>query len=250
MTDSTIALVTGASAGLGAEFCRQLADRCDRIIATGRRLAPLEALAAELQGRTEIFPLSADLATVEGRTRVIETLRQQGPVDYLVNNAGFCNLGAFDSLELDASQDMVRVHIDATMALCRAAIPFMKQRGGGSIINVSSISGFMPTPTASVYVASKAFINYFSECLQLELRNDNIRVQSLCPGFTLTEFHDRDSMAGFDRANVPAEEWMAAADVVGISLAALASGPVLVVPGEDNLATSRRCLQSTLDSVG
>jgi short-subunit dehydrogenase len=249
MSEQTTALVTGASAGIGAEFCRQLADRCGRIIATGRREAQLRQLAGELEDRCEVFPVAADLATVEGRIRVIESLRQQGPVDYLVNNAGFSTLGNFDSLDLDAQQDMVRVHIDATLALCRAAIPFMKQRGGGSIINVSSTASFMPMPAVAVYVASKAFLNYFSTSLQAELEEHGIRVQSLCPGFTVTEFHDRDSMAGFDRGWVPDDQWMEAAEVVSASLAALECGPVIVVPGKGNLAGVRKAVQGTLDSL-
>ena len=245
----TIALVTGASAGIGAAFCRQLADRCDRIIATGRREAPLKALADELADRCEVYVLVADLATVEGRTRVIESLRQQGPVDYLVNNAGFSTLGKFDSVLLDDQMDMVRVHVDATMALSQAAIPFMRERGGGFIVNVSSTASFFTVPTAAVYVASKAFLNSFSTSLQAEVAKDNIRIQCLCPGYTITEFHDRDAMANFDRARVPDDQWMEASDVVTASLAALEDGPVLVVPGEGNLASARHGTQALLDSL-
>jgi short-subunit dehydrogenase len=250
VSSETIALVTGASSGIGTEFCRQLADRCDRIIATGRRRQPLLALASELKQECEVVPLVADLATVEGQTRVVEALRQRGPVDYLVNNAGFCALGAFDTLELDPQQAMVRVHIDATLVLCRAAIPFMKERGGGAIINVSSLAAFEAHPLAPIYSASKAFLNNFSRSLHLDVEKSGMRVQALCPGFTITEFHDRETMAGFDRNWVPEQQWMDASQVVSISLSALEEGRVVVVPGEENLATARSAAASALTDLG
>ena len=243
------ALVTGASAGIGAEFCRQLADRCDRIIATGRREERLQSLASELSSRCEVVPLVADLATVEGQVRVVEAIRQKGPVDYLINNAGFCTMGSFDSLELDAHLAMVRVHIDATLALTRAAVPFMKERGGGAIVNVSSLAAFQAHALAPIYSASKVFLNNFSESLYADVGKDGIRVQALCPGFTDTEFHDRDSMADFDRGWVPAEDWMSVTDVVAASLAALAEDRVLVVPGADNLAAAKKGATDTLEAL-
>lgn len=243
---TTAALVTGASSGIGAEFCRQLAERCDIIIASGRRGDKLEALAAELSGRVEVHIVEADLGTREGRGRVIEALRQKGPVDYLVNNAGFSTLGAFADLDIDSQQAMVDVHITATMALTRAAIPFMRERGGGAIINVSSLASFGPVPMAAVYCASKGFLNLFSESLHKELSGDGIRVQSLCPGYTRSEFHDRDAMSAFDREQVPESEWMEAPEVVAASLEALDGGPVVLVPGEGNLDNARKGLQRAL----
>ena len=245
----TIALVTGASSGIGAEFCRQLADRCDRIIATGRREDRLAQLTDELKDRCEVVTVAADLATLEGRARVIETLRQRGPVDYLVNNAGFSTLGKFAGLELDAQQDMVRVHVDATLALCRAAIPYMAASGGGYIINVSSVAAFVPFAKAAVYGATKAFLNYFSEALQAEVAGSGIKVQSLCPGFTRSEFHARDAMTEFDTGRVAAEQWMEAPQVVSASLAALENEAVIVVPGEVNRATVRGALEKTRDAI-
>ncbi len=240
MDHKTTALVTGASAGIGAEFCRQLAGRCDVIIATGRRLDRLQALAEELHGQAEVHPVVADLGSREGRTRVIEALRQKGPADYLVNNAGFSTLGAFDELPLDDQQAMVDVHITATLALTRAAVPFMRELGGGAIINVSSLASFGPVPAAAVYCASKGFLNLFSESLQKEVADAGIRVQSLCPGYTMSEFHDREAMSAFDRQWVPQEEWMEAPEVVAASLAALEGGPVVLVPGEGNRDSARK----------
>jgi short-subunit dehydrogenase len=243
------ALVTGASVGIGAEFCRQLAERCDVIIAVGRREELLLALAASLSGQTEMHTLAVDLTTIEGQTRVIEALRQKGPVDYLVNNAGFSTLGHFSELDLAPQQDMVELHITASLALCRAAIPFMQERGGGSIINVSSLASFSPFPACAVYGASKAFLNHYSEALQLELADSGIKVQALCPGFTRTDFHAREAMRDFDMAWVPEDQWMEASEVVAESLAALQGDQVVIVSGADNHRLAERAMQAQLQRL-
>lgn len=246
------ALVTGASAGLGAEFCRQLAGRCDVIIAIARRLERLQELAEELGSAVEMHCVAADLTTIEGQARAMESLRQQGPVDYLVNNAGFSTFDPFADSSIDSQRAMLNLHVDATMTLCRAAIPFMRERGGGVIINVSSLGALVPGKRLSVYGASKAFLNHFSEALQQEVADSGIEVQALCPGFTRTEFHDELSDQGFERERIPAEFWMESSAVVEQSLAALGAGRVLVVPGEHNLAIARRALEKSLaqlDSV-
>jgi hypothetical protein len=243
------ALVTGASAGLGAEFCRQLAARCDVIIAVARRGDRLAALAAELSDRVDVRCLQADLGTIEGVAATMEVIRQQGPVRYLVNNAGFGTSGNFATLSIESQRDMINLHIDATITLCRAAIPFMRETGGGAIINVSSLGSFVQGVGMAVYGASKAFINYYSAALQGELAGTGIEVQALCPGFTRTEFHDALSAKGFDRQRIPEQMWMTAPDVVAASLAALGSGKVVVVPGQDNLAIARLGLQQQLESL-
>ncbi len=243
------ALVTGASAGLGAEFCRQLADRCDVIIAVARRGERLAQLGEELAGRVELHPVEADLNSVEGVARAMEALRQLGPVDYLVNNAGFGKLGFFPDLGIEGQRDMVGLHIDTTITLCRAAIPFMRERGGGHIINVSSVGAFLPGKGIAVYGASKAFLNFFSQALQAELEGTGIEVQALCPGYTHTEFHQALEAEGFSKSQVPEQMWMEAPEVVASSLAALGSGRVLVVPGEGNIELARAGCQSLLDAL-
>jgi short-subunit dehydrogenase len=243
------ALVTGASAGLGVDFCRQLAERCDVIIAVARRRERLEQLAEELSGRAEVHPVGADLTTVEGVARTMEALRQQGPVDYLVNNAGFGTFGAFPDLGIEGQREMVSLHIDASITLCRAAIPFMRERGRGYIINVSSVGAFLPSAGIAVYGASKAFLNFFSLALQAELEGSGIEVQALCPGYTHTDFHLDLERQGFSKGQVPQQMWMEASDVVAASLAALGSGRVLVVPGERNLELARAGCQRLLDAL-
>lgn len=245
----TTALITGASAGLGAEYCRQLASRCDVIIGVARRAERLQSLAAELAGSVEFHSLEADLATIEGVTRTMEALRQQGPVDYLVNNAGFSTFGYFENLPIDEQRFMVSLHIDATITLCRAAVPFMRELGAGHIINVSSMGAFLPGKGLAVYGATKAFLNYFSQALQAELAGSGIEVQALCPGYIDTEFHDQMQSQGFDKERIPQQMWMQAEEVVADSLAALGTGQVLVVPGETNREIVSGALQQQLESL-
>lgn len=238
MSEKMIGLITGASSGLGAEFCRQLADRCRKIILVGRRHDKLQAVADELNASgVETVVVCADLATPLGLTAVVEQIRQQGPVQVLVNNAGFGTLGSFVDTDFDSQQAMVDVHISATLRLCRAVIPYMTEAGGGSIINLSSLAAFFPMRDVAVYAASKVFLNSFSESLQKEVEADNIRVQCLCPGYTHTDFHDRDSFSGFEKSEVPEAMWMSAEAVVSESLAMLdGDGQVVFVAGEKNRA--------------
>ncbi len=243
------ALVTGASAGLGEEYCRQLAERCDTIIAVARREDRLRALQAELAGTTRLVPVVADLATVEGVTRTVEALRQQGPADILINNAGFSTFGDFGRSVLEDELRVVRLQIDATLELVRAAVPFMRERGGGEIINVASVGAFLNMKQTAVYGGCKAFLVSFSRALQAELASDNIRVQCLCPGLTRTEIHDTAYFEGFDKARMPAELWMDAAPVVAASLAALGQGEVVVLPGSVNGQLAREGLQQLLQSL-
>jgi short-subunit dehydrogenase len=125
----------------------------------------------------------------------------------------------------------------------------MREIGGGTIINVSSLGSFVQGVGMAVYGASKAFLNYYSAALQAELTGTGVEVQALCPGFTRTEFHDALSTKGFDRQRIPEQMWMTAPDVVAASLAALGSGKVVVVPGTDNQAIARLGLQQQLESL-
>ncbi len=244
------ALVTGASSGLGAEFCRQLANRCDRILAVARRGERLRSLAQELAGRAELLPLEADLTTEEGLTRVVEALRQKGPVHYLINNAGFGVRGRVDEAALARQQAMVDLHITSSLRLCHAALPFMREAGGGRIVNVSSAGALRPVRGMAVYCASKAFLNCFSQALQEEVRDEGIRVQALCPGYVRTEFQTGPDIGSFDPSSVPDELWLDCAAVVRDSLHALEDGPVVYVTGEVYREYCRDSLQRQLDELG
>jgi short-subunit dehydrogenase len=221
-----VALVTGASSGMGAEFARALAARGYDLILVARRRERLEELAVALApAHAEV--LVADL-TQEGGLREVE--ERAGSVDLLVNNAGFGVHGFFWETDAEAQDRMHRLHVVATSRLSRAALAGMVARGRGAIVNVSSVAGFLPAAISSSYGATKCWMNRFTESLQLELRSAGspVKVQALCPGFTVTEFHD---VAGVDRNTIPGWMWLKAEDVVAASLAGLERGKLFVVPG-------------------
>ena len=144
---------------------------------------------------------------------------------------------------------MVGLHIDAAITLCRAAIPFMRERGGGHIINVASLGAFVPGKGLAVYGATKAFLVYFSQSLQAELAGSGIEVQALCPGYIHTEFHADMQEQGFDKTRIPEDRWMTAGEVVSASLDALGSGQVVIVPGEGNRDLAVTSLQQQRDAL-
>ena len=232
-----IALITGASAGIGKAFAEQLAPRCKAMVLVGRDEKKLAALRDTLQqANLTIYSLALDLSSSIGVARVMEAIRQKGPISLLINNAGFGTNGRFAEANLDEQQAMVNLHCNATLALCRAALPYMKENGGGRVINVSSMGSFFPLKNSAVYGASKAFLNAYSEALQLEVRRDGIKVQCLCPSYTRSEFHRREAFAEFDQSSVPEEMWWSASDLVSYSLARLYSddSDVICIPGDDS----------------
>jgi uncharacterized protein len=235
------ALITGASAGLGAEYARQLAAAGTNLILVARRLDRLEELASALREKHAIAveTLQADLATSEGVERVERRIADDATFDLLVNNAGFGGgPGTFWEREAGHHLNMVQVHVAATVRLCRAALPGMIARGRGGIINLASIAAFSPF-SGPMYSGTKAFLVMFSENLQGELRDKGVFIQALCPGMTHTEFHE---VADIDKAIVPKPFWMTAEQVVRISLRRLGRG-VVCVPGWKNktIAFLMRC---------
>jgi short-subunit dehydrogenase len=224
------ALITGASAGIGACFARALARRRYDLILVARRLGRLEALARELEEgfgvRAEALP--ADLTAEADLARVRERIGE-AELDLLINNAGFGAPGRFWETDLAVQDSMHRLHVIATVQLTHAALRGMTARNRGAIINVSSVAGFAQGGSTS-YSATKAWMNSFTEGLYLELKRAGspVRVQALCPGFTYSEFHD---VARMDRSLVPKSWWMEAEEVVAASLAGLERGELFVVPG-------------------
>ncbi|MEM1190356.1 MAG: SDR family NAD(P)-dependent oxidoreductase [Pseudomonadota bacterium] len=244
------ALITGASSGIGEAFARRLATSCDRLVLVARRGERLQTLAAELGRDCSIEILTADLTSVEGQARVVEAIRQGPALDLLVNNAGFSTLNSFATSVLDAELAMLRLHDDATLALTRAALPAMMDCGRGAVINVSSVAAALCLPTVASYAATKAFLLSFSRSLHAELADSGVGVQCLCPGYTRTEIHSRDSFAGFDVSRVPDEMWMEPMAVVDESLAALADRDVwLVAPGEHNRKLMRDSLTALVSAL-
>lgn len=226
------ALITGASAGLGAEFARQLAAEGTNLILTARRRDKLETLAAELSSRYGVAAdvLTADLSRPEESQALARKLAAIGTVDLLVNNAGFGGRARFSEEEPARVEAMVQVHVVAPVLLARAALPAMTARGKGAIINVSSVAAFSSF-SGTMYSSTKAFLLMFSENLKNEQRGTGIKVQALCPGLTHTEFHDA---AGLNVSSIPKAFWMDAADVVSYSLQALDGNKVMVIPGLKN----------------
>ena len=218
------ALVTGATAGIGAAFARRLAADGHSLVLVARDEARLRTLAAELPVEVEVLP--ADLATDEGTAR-IEWRLGEG-VDLLVNNAGLGNPGAFDVTPREAEEHLLRLNVRAVMRLTHAALPPMLERGSGAVVNVSSMAGFAPGARGATYGASKAWVTNFSESLHLQYGPRGVRVLALCPGFTRTEFHER---AGMDVSGIPDRMWLDADQVVATALADLARGRSRSIPG-------------------
>lgn len=232
-----IALITGASSGIGAVFARHMAARGYRLVLTARRKERLEALADEVRQRhnvaAEVF--AADLARSEDIARLEQHIADLPPLTLLVNNAGFGTSGNFAEVDLDKQLAMIQVHITASVRLCRAALPPMLKQRRGSIINVSSVAAFLPAPGNVNYSASKSYLVTFSKALHSEVAESGLTVQALCPGFTYTEFHDTPEYDWFDHSMVPKWMWMSAEEVVAHSLSSLErSRRVVVVPGFKN----------------
>ena len=225
--EKPLALVTGASSGIGMTFARRLAKDGYSLILVARRRDRLEALSRELGG-AEI--LIADLATDQGVKLIEDRIGAAPNLELLVNNAGFGTKGRFFQAAIQGQSDMHRLHVLATMRLTHAALRGMVARDKGAVIQVSSVAGFAQSPGNVSYCATKGWMNSFTEGLYLELRSvgSKVVVQSLCPGFTISEFHD---VMGASRDKIPARLWMRAEDVVDASLRGLKRGKLFVIPG-------------------
>jgi uncharacterized protein len=227
-----LAVVTGASSGLGLAFSRELAARGHDLIIVARRRDRLIAVAAELVRSGAAVEVAAhDLADPAQVDVLIREIRTAGrPVSMLVNNAGFGRYAEVLKVEPDTIRQMVEVNCSAPIQLARAVAEDMKEGAGGSIINVASTASFQPVPYFSVYAATKAFVLSFSESMHLELK-PKVRVLAICPGFTKTEFHDAAGGLANHLMRFPA---MDPARVVKTALRAVARGRAVVTPGAMN----------------
>ncbi len=224
-----ITLITGASAGLGAEFARQCAARGEELVLVARRRDRLDAIAAELGGRIHV--VAADLAEPGAAGRLIEEVAALGlEVGTLVNNAGFGLAGRFAELPLERQLGMIDLNVRALTELTHRVLPAMRTRRRGGILNVASTAAFQAGPTMAVYFATKAFVLSFTEALHHELRGSGIKVSALCPGPTATEF---GAVAGVTSRKF---ERLAgdAAQVVRTGLRALDRNQAIEVPGLQN----------------
>ena len=225
-----VALITGASVGIGEQFARQLSERGHDVVLVARDAARLEALAKEIEGgsgaRAEVLVADltddAQLATVEARART---------VDVLVNNAGFGTFGPFHTLDVDTEIREINLNVVALVRLTHAAAEAMVGRGQGGILNVSSLAGVQPGPMNAVYGATKAFVTSFTEAIHEELKGTGVSVTALCPGFTHTEFQAR---ANAPASQVPGFMWQEAPEVARAGLDGLAKNRAVVIPGAVN----------------
>ncbi|MEO1059008.1 MAG: SDR family NAD(P)-dependent oxidoreductase, partial [Actinomycetota bacterium] len=212
------ALVTGASSGIGDAFARQLAAAGTDLVVVARDEQRLRALADDVDVQCEVLP--ADLGDAQQLIRVADRISaDDDPIDLVINNAGFGNVGPLTELDPDDEAAVVAVNVTALLRLSQTGAAALAGRATadapGGILNVSSMAAFMATPQTATYNATKAFVNSFTEALHLEVRNDHVHVTVLCPGFTRTEFQDR---AEYDASAIPDWLWQTADEVAAIGL--------------------------------
>jgi uncharacterized protein len=227
-----LAIVTGASSGIGAAFARALSARKYPLLLIARREDRLRKLARELGGDVDVLPL--DLLSPDAVARVAEAANARGPIELLVNNAGYATHGAFVTRDAQRELDMVALDARLPLLLSRAVLPSLMARGRGGIINVSSIAAFQAVPWMATYGASKAFLLSLSEALHEELRDTGVHVLCICPGPTATEFFDVADMPGPMR-KMP--HTMRADEVVDRALDAFYDDRAVLTPGFVNFLT-------------
>lgn len=250
MGSTSTALVTGASAGIGAAFARHLAAEGHDLLLVARREDRLRGLAGELRAahgvRCEV--LAADLADPAAPTRIMEYAAAQGlDVDVLINNAGMSSNGTFADTDWATLAAEVQVMITAVTELAHLAVPGMKARGRGRIVNVSSLAALAPPGASLLYSAIKSYVLVMSQSLDMELKPAGVHVTALCPGFVHSEFHD--VMGTRDAASsLPAALWLQPDAVVREAWAAVEAGKPVCVPGTVNkvLAAAVRPLPRSL----
>lgn len=232
-----LAVVTGATSGIGRSFAGELARRGHDLLLTGRRREKLDAVAAELRRTCGV---AVDLRIIELTNReamlaFVGEVSAHESVAVLVNNAGYGRSSAFHADDVEAEAGMVTVHVETALRLTHAVIPGMQRRGAGWIINVSSLAAHLPLPRGAVYASTKAWMIRFSESVALELSGTGVRCQALLPGFTRTDFHREPQYDSLDRRNRGLVRWMEPDEVVRASLRDIERGRRIVcVPGASN----------------
>ncbi len=227
----TTALITGASAGLGAELAWLFAAAKHDVVLVARRQDKLDALAKDIQAKHEVkaHVLAEDLAKPGAAARIASALEKLGiDIEFLVNNAGFGGTGAFAERELGREMEMVQVNIVALLELTHLLLPAMIARKSGRVLNIGSTAGFVPGAFMAVYYASKAFVNSFTEALSVELAGTGVTATVSCPGATATEFAQ---VAGNDKTPLFKSRVMGAREVAEDAYHAMMRGEAMSVAG-------------------
>jgi short-subunit dehydrogenase len=249
-----IALVTGASSGIGAVYADRLAKRGHDLILVARNRSRLASLAHRLKSETgrSIEAITADLGDPAGLAPIEAVLRGNATVTMIVNNAGVAAVTPLLESDVEKMDEMIRLNVAALTRLTYAAVPGFVARGGGTVINIASVVAIEPERLNGVYGASKAFVLAFSRSLQHELAGKNVRVQAVLPGATATDLWDR---AGRPLHTLPAAIVMSAEDMVDAALAGLDQGELVTIPALPDVAdwdrfeAARRAMSGKLSSA-
>jgi short-subunit dehydrogenase len=233
--DRCTALITGASAGIGREFARQLATRAQSLVLVARREQRLNELGDELRNRNAQLNVHIQVVDLCDKSEIEELVRWLGQnkidIDFLINNAGLGDYGSFATGDPKRNDQIIQVNIFAITLLTRSLLPQMIARKRGAILNVSSSAGFLPIPGMAVYAASKAYVNSFSEALRAELRGTGLSVMSLCPGPVHTEFGDVAKRPGREPERGPKSVYVSVERVAADALAAVEADRPILIPG-------------------
>ncbi|MEP0202404.1 MAG: SDR family oxidoreductase [Halioglobus sp.] len=233
MMNSRTALITGASAGLGAEFARQLAAQDYNLILVARRLEKLQALASELQQSHSISceVISCDLVDPLAPQALYDEIQSRGlQVDYLVNNAGIAGPNLLEDRDWQAQSDFFQLMMTSVAHLCHLFVPAMQERGFGRVINVASVAGRIPRADGCNYGPSKAYLISLSEALAVTLEDTGVNACALCPGFTHTDFHETAGLQEM-KSSMPKWLWYPASTVVADGIKAVEKGKPICISG-------------------
>ena len=233
--DGCTALITGASAGIGREFARQLAGRAGAMVLVARRIDRLEQLRDQLTKRypnLNVHVRAADLSEPQQVAGIAEWLAQESiAVDLLINNAGLGDRGSFVRSQSDRVADMLAVNVAALTMLTRALLPAMRERKRGTVLNVSSCASFLPMPGFAVYAATKAYVTSFSEAIRAELLGSGVTVLALCPGPVHTEFDTIALRSDEPAQKAPEFAYVPTQEVVRAALVGVEHDQPVVIPG-------------------
>jgi uncharacterized protein len=233
--DNCSALITGASAGIGRELARQLAGRARTLVLVARREQRLNELRDELRNRNAQLNVYARAVDLCDKAQIDELIRwldeHRIEIDFLINNAGLGDYGSVATSDIERDNRILQVNITAVTFLTRLLLPRMISRRRGAILNVSSSAGFLPIPGMTVYAATKAYVNSFTEALRAELRGTGVSVTALCPGPVHTEFGDVAKRPGGEAETGPGFVYVSVEQTARDALAGVEAGKPLVIPG-------------------